>query len=230
MTTANELISQALGLLGIRSAGNPVGGAEAAIALERLNTMVDAWRINSLFAYATATVTGTLPANTTTRTVGPAAQLVTAPRPMRIEAGSKFTAGGIDYPILPVTQAEFELIGIKALASIGPEVVFYNPTLPTGLLSFYPQASAAVTLSLVVLQQVSEFADLTTDYTLAPGTRRALVFSLAEEAAADFEREVPPSVARTARNARRAVHIANHSVPQLMPEVQSGPLLRLLEG
>lgn len=230
MTTANELIGQALGLLGVRAAGNPVSGESAAMALERLNTLLDAWRVNSLFAHATQTITGTLPANTTTRTIGPAGQLVCAPRPMRIEQGSKFTAGGIDYPIRTVTQPEFELIGIKALASIGPEVVFYNPTMPAGQLSFYPQASASVTLSLVVLLQLTEFADLTTDYTLPPGYVRALAYSLAEECAPDFEREVPPSVARTARNSRRAIQIANNVVPQLMPGVQPGPLLRLLEG
>ena len=56
MTTANKIIAQALGLLGVRSSVDPVSGADAAIALERLNTMLDAWRTQSLFAYATQTV------------------------------------------------------------------------------------------------------------------------------------------------------------------------------
>ena len=78
MTTATKIIGQALGLLGIRSAADPVGGAEAAICRERLNTMLDAWRIQSLFAYATQKITATLPSNTASRTIGPAAQFATA--------------------------------------------------------------------------------------------------------------------------------------------------------
>lgn len=231
MTTANKIIGQALGLIGIRSSGNPVNGADSAIALERLNTMLDSWRTDSLYAYATATVTGTLPANTATRTIGPAAQLVTTYRPIRIEPGSKYTAGGIDYLIQPVTQAEYEAIGLKTVSSLGPDIVFFNPTLPTGLLSFYPRASADVTLSLIVLLQVSQFADLTTDYDLSPGYERALAYSLAEEVCPDFERDVPPTVARIARTSRRLIKRVNHHVPQLLSDCDSvSGLERILRG
>lgn len=216
MTTANQIIAQALGLIGIRSSTDPINGPDAAIALERLNTLLDAWRADSFYAYATQTITGTLPANTQTLTIGPVgADLVLDPRPIRIERGSKFTTGGIDYSIIPVTQAEYEDIGLKAVSSIGPGVLFYDPAVPEATISFFPRASAAVTLSLVCLLQVSEFADLTTDYDLAPGYRRALVYSLAEECAPDFEREAPPSVLRTASAARRLVRKTNLRVPQL---------------
>jgi hypothetical protein len=225
VTTANKIIAQALGLIGVRSSADPVSGADAAIALERLNTLLDAWRVQSLFAYATLTITGTLPPATATRTIGPTGQLVTTVRPMRVEAGSKYTVGGQDYPITPITQAEYEAILLKTVGAMGPDVVWFNPTLPDGLLSFYPLAGSGCTLSLVVLLQVSAFADLTTDYGLSPGYERALVFSLAEEVAPDFERDAPPVVVRNARNARRMIQRANHDVPQLV--VTSVPQSRL---
>ena len=215
MTTANKIIAQALGLLGVRSSVDPVSGADAAIALERLNTMLDAWRTQSLFAYATQTVAGTLPAGTATRTIGPAGQLIADPRPIRIEAGSRFTRDGQDYPIRPVSQAEYDAREDKGAAGTGPEVVAFNPMMPAGVLSFYPLADAPVALSMVVLLQISQFADLTTDYALSPGYERALVFSLAEEVAPDFERDVPPTVARIARSSRRLIQRVNHEVPQL---------------
>jgi hypothetical protein len=227
VTTANKIIGQALGLIGVRSSADPVSGADAAIALERLNTMLDAWRVVSLFAYATQTITGALPANTQTRTIGPTGDLAIAQRPIRIEAGSKYTVGGQDYPINPITQAQYEAIHLKTVGAMGPDVVFYNPTLPNGLLSFYPLAGADCTVSLVALLQVSQFADLTTDYGLAPGYERALVFSLAEEVSPDFERDAPPVVVRGARNARRMIQRANHDVPQLL--VENVPRSRLGE-
>ena len=154
-----------------------------------------------------------------------------SPRPIRLEAGSTYTSGGIDYQIESITQDEYESIGLKTTAGLGPDRVFYSPGFPTGLLSFYPLSSSSVTLSLVVLVQVSQFADLTTDYSLAPGYERALVFSLAEESGPDFEREVPPTVTRGAMNARRIIKRVNHTVPQLeMGEVHIGGLERFYRG
>jgi hypothetical protein len=216
VTTANQIIGQALGLLGVRSAADPVTGAEAAICLERLNTMLDAWKVQPLFSYATTKITGTLPSGVSSRTVGPTGADMTATRPVRLEAGCTYTdSSGIERVIERITQAAYEGIQDKEFASDGPEAVFYNPTLPNGVLYFWPRASASVSLSLVVQVQAAAFADLTTDYGLAPGYARAFAYSLAEEVAPDFEREVPASVSRTAFNARRLVQRGNHDVPQL---------------
>jgi hypothetical protein len=232
VTTANSIIRQALGKLGIAAPGQVVSPGDAQACLQSLNTMLDAWAVESLYAYATQTITGTLPASTATRTIGPTGQLVATPRPVRLEDGCFFTAGGIDYPITTVTEGEYNGIGLKDVASLGPRWVFYRPTLPNGLLSFFPLAAPAVTLSLVVQQQISAFATLTTNYTLPPGYERALVFSLSEEVAADYEREVPPTVTRNAAAARRLIKRTNHTVPQL--DVCGGPvrgrLERFLEG
>lgn len=230
MTTANELISQAAGLLGIRSAADPLDGTTAAIMLDRLNTMLDAWRLSGLNAYATAKVPGTLPASTATRTIGPTGQLVVDPRPIRLEDGCKFTLGGIDYPIEFIDEGSYERIEVKAIDTLGPTHAWYNPTLPNGVVTFWPRAQADVALSLVVLVQVGEFAALTTDVQFAPGYRRAIVFSLAEECATDFEREVPPSVVFSARNARRTMHRANHRLPQLQLGERMDPLAAFIAG
>jgi hypothetical protein len=215
MTTAAQLIRGALGKLGIVAPGEAVDAGDAAVCLLSLNTMLDGWAVENLYAYATATVTGTLPAGTGSRTIGPTGQLVAAPRPVRLEAGCFFTAGGIDYPIETVTQDEYNSIGLKAIDSLGPRWVFFNATLPNGVLLFHPRPAQAVTLSLVVQQRIAAFANLTTNYNLPPGYERALLYSLAEEVAADYEREVPPTVARTAAMARRAIKRTNNVVPQL---------------
>jgi hypothetical protein len=214
MTTANQIIGQALGLLGVRSSADAVPGSDAVIALERLNTLLDGWRAQSLFAYATQTITGTLPASTATRTIGPAGQLVASPRPTRIES-MFYTSGSTDYEVKPFTAEEYDRIPDKTITGLGPDFYYFNPGLAAGTLSFYPLASENVTLTIRLWLQVTAFADLTTDYTLSPGYLRALVYSLAEECGPDFEREAPPSVLRTAANARTLLKRVNHRVPQL---------------
>jgi hypothetical protein len=214
-TTANSIIRRALGHLGIVALGQTVKPGDAADCLIALNTMLDGWAVENLYAYATQTITGTLPANTQTRTIGPTGQLVATPRPVRLEDGCFFSVGGIDYPLDTINEAEFNSIGLKAVSSLGPRWVFYNPTLPNGVLHFHLRAAASVALSLVVQQRISSFASLTQQYTLPPGYERALVFSLAEEVAASYEREVPPTVARNAAMARRNIKRVNVVVPQL---------------
>lgn len=230
MTTANAIIRHALGLLRVRAAGESVGGDDAADALDALNAMLDAWRVENLFAVATQTISATLPANTQQLLVGPAQAVAIDPRPIRFEAGSTYRLDTLDYPLRAVTEAEFSAIALKNVASIGPDVFFYNPAFPIATLDFYPRAGSAVTLSLVALSQVASFADLTADYDLAPGYARAIAYSLAEELAPLFEAQPDAMVLRTGANARRLLKRNNHRVPVLttgdVGEARLGAFLR----
>lgn len=217
MATATQIIGGALGLLGIRAPGDDIDPDISAIVFDRLNTLLDAWRTQEFFAYTTQIVTGTLPANTQVLTIGPAMALAVTPRPVALEPSSFYTAGGIDYPLIPVTEAEFNHIALKSVAATGAKWMFYRPGAgATGTVSFWPLAGSSVALSIVCQLQVSEFSDYTADVVLPAGYRRALQFTLAEECAADFEREVPPTVARNARAARCDIKQNNFRVPQLV--------------
>lgn len=230
-TTANAIIRSALGKLGVVSPGESVKPGDAADCLRALNVMLDAWKVENLYAYATQTVDHPLASPALSLDIGPTGDIVVSERPVRIEPGSYYTAGGVDYPMEQISTAEFNMIGIKDLASLGPVLFDYNPTLPDGVLRFYPQASAAAELHLLLQVRVAAFAALATSYTLPPGYERALIFSLAEEVGADFEREIPPTVMRNAANARRFIKRANHSVPQLLVgEPIEGHLERFYRG
>ena len=216
MTTASVIIRQSLARIGVRAAGEDVGGDDAADALETLNTMIDAWRVENLFAVATSTIAATLPANTQQLNVGPAQTVAVDPRPIRFEDGSTYRIDGIDYPLRGVTEAEFADISFKAVSATGPDVFFYRPNFPIATIDFYPRASSSLSLSLIALVQVAEFADLTTtDYDLAPGYQRAIVLSLAEDLAPLFEAKLDVRLAAQAQNARRLLKRNNSHVPQL---------------
>ena len=215
MATANAIIRAALGKLGIVSPGESVKPNDAADCLLELNRLVDAWRLERLFAYATVTTDAAVAADVTSRTIGPTGQIVVTARPERFEAGCYYTAGGVDYPLEPITEAEYTAILTKQIETLGTVWFTYNPALPNGTLRFWPAFASAATLHLVTQQHFTAFANLTTDYGLPAGAERALMFTLAEEVAANFEREIPPTVARNAANARRLYKRGNHTVPQL---------------
>lgn len=215
MTTANAIIRSALGKLGIVGPGEPVKPADAESCLLSLNTLIDAWRIERLYAYDTQTTTYTTTAETQTLTIGPAGDIVVPSRPERFEQGCYLSFGSRDYDMTQVNEAEFNSVSYKAITAIGPVSFVYNPALPAGLLRFFPRIPAGAVLHLVAQVQISALDGLSTVYSLPAGYERALIFTLAEEVAADFEREVPPTVARNATNARRLLKRANHTVPNL---------------
>lgn len=227
MSTANRIIRMALARLGVVAPGEPVKPNDAADCLIELNAMLDAWRVDSLFAVSTSTITGALPGNTQTRTIGPTGQIVATPRPIRLEDGCFYTYQGLDYPLQVVTEAEFNGIQLKNVGGLGPTVVFYDPSFPVGTLKFYPLSSSGVDLSLVVLQQLAAFADLTTNYNLPPGYELCIALSLADSVATYFERELPVSAQRQGQNLRRMIKSVNLVVPQLDTVPASPPQGRL---
>lgn len=215
MATALTIISSAMAKLGILGPGEVVSAEDAELCRLRLNSLVDSWILETLLAYTTTETVFTLPANTASRTIG-ASQQISVTRPIRIEGQSFVRVSSIDYPLDPITEAEYNDFALKS-TSVGfvPEYCFLDGGYPTGNVFFYPVVGAAVEIHLVTMGQLSAFADTTTDYGLPPGYQRALEFNLAIEIAPDFEQAVSPMIIGAAANAKRLVKRANIMVPQL---------------
>lgn len=211
MTTATDIIGQALGLISVKDPVEAVSGTEAASCFLRLNGLLDSWRTESLAAYSVARVSASVSA--ATATIGPAGTFVIASRPVRIEVGSFFTAGGVDYPITPIGAQRYNEIPIKTNGGLGPNVVYCDEAWPTATLYFYPVPSSAVTVTLLVQTQIAAFANLTTDYSFPPGYARALAFDLALELAPEYQVQIPQTLLRRAEAAKRAITRVNTRVP-----------------
>lgn len=212
MTTALEIITGALEEIGVAEVGQAVEAEDAALCLRALNTLADAHLTEPLYAYATTTVSASLPAGTMSRTIG-ASQQFNCSRPVRLEPGCFVSVGGVDYPLSIIGEAEYNGISQKNIAGPWPSVVMYDAGSPTGNVYFWP--TGACTVNLMVQTQASQFADMSTDYTLPPGYKRLFKFCLAEEVASTYQRQVSALTARNAAQARLAVKRANFVVPQL---------------
>ncbi len=214
MTTANQLISDALFDLGVLGGAETVNGNDAMLGLRVLNRMLDAWRQQPHMATHSTWVQFTLPGNTQTRTIGPSGQVNVA-RPTELEIGSFVRYQGIDQPLTIATRDQYGAEDLKTLAGSWPSAVYYEPSAPIGTLYFWPLAGSSVDVFLAVRSQLSKFADLTTDYTLPDGYEAAIVPSLAERLARPFERVASPDLKLEAANARRALKRTNAKVPEL---------------
>ncbi len=215
MTTATEIIRAALGNLGIVAPGEAVKANDAEDCLAMLNDILDGWKVERLYAYCTQAITYITPGETQTLTIGDGGQINIPERPERFEAGCFYRLSGIDYPLTSVNEAEYNAVPVKDVTALGEVCFWYEPTLPLGSIKFYPRLVSNAQISLIAQQRMSAFADLTTDYTLPAGAKRALIFTLTEEAAPRYEREIPPTVAKNAANARRVFKRGNLTVPQL---------------
>lgn len=230
MTTATEIISEALGAIGMLNAGETASAEDALTCLNILNTMIDAWNLPSLTQYTTQDATATLTAGDDDLTIGPA-QEISVTRPARIELGSYVRSGGIDYPLTGLNEAEYNRISLKDVGGHVPRFFYYDVGALTGTIYYWPVPSTSCVVHHPVATQFSAFADLVTSYNFPQGYKRAMVFNLALEIAPHFEQPPAVWIDSAARKALRLVKRANHTVPQLdMGDSEPGVLEGFYSG
>ena len=210
MTTALQIVNRAAEILGYKDPDETLSGNDGNNFLGVLNDLVDAWNTQRMFIVAVVetvqSVSG-LPI-----TIG-SGGTINVTRPVRMEDGAYIRLSGSDYPIHWVSRAEYDNIVVKSTAGNIACYGYYEPALPLGKIYLWPYPSSAVELHLQLQTQLTQFADLATDYTLAPGYKRALEYSLAEELAPG-RRELSQKAQQIAATARKAIRRTNVEIPQ----------------
>lgn len=106
-----------------------------------------------------------------------------SPRPVRINSAFvrvvTSITGTLDYPVAILSSEEYELIGIKTLAGPWPRAVYYQPSLPLGILNYWPNPSACE-MHLMCDMLLNRFLNLTQTITMQPGAIMAMRWNLAE--------------------------------------------------
>lgn len=217
MTTALTIINRAYSLLGYKAAGEALSGEDATYALDALNSMIDSWNTQRLFIVSVEPVVGTV--SSISADVGPGLTFDTV-RPVSAENGAFSRVDGVDYQIEWIDRETYASISLKTVTSSFPQYGFYDNSLPNGVVYFYPVPTGPIEIHIPFQVQLSAFADVTTEYTLAPGYQLALEYSLAEELAPGIK-PIDALMARKAMNARRAIRRSNVEVPLLNPMPQN---------
>lgn len=214
MTTANEIIAESLGAIGMLNAGETASAEDSLLCLSVLNTMIDAWNLPSLTQYTTQDATATLGSGVGSLTIGPS-MTIAVTRPTRIELGSYVRSEGIDYPMSGLNEAEYNRISLKSVNGHVPRFFFYDAGTLTGTIYYWPVPNLACVVHHPVATQFEAFADLVTSYNFPQGYKRAMVFNLALEIAPHFEQPPAPWIESAAKKSLRLVKKANYQVPEL---------------
>lgn len=182
MTTASDIIQDALEQLGIYGPGETMTAADSARGIAVLNIMINNWTAENIFVYSTTPLTATITSSAATYTVGQnGSPSVLANRPNRVDYGpgvASVTVSGTIYPVNIVSAVEFQALQGYAPPSGIPDTLWYNPTYPNGTLNVLPTPNSTGSLSFSAWYALTSFSTLTQDYTFSQGALEALRDSL----------------------------------------------------
>lgn len=107
-----------------------------------------------------------------------------AKRPLRINSAivrvTTSVAGSLDYPVAVVNLEDYELIGIKTLTGPWPRCVYYQPSMPLGVLNYWPNPNQVTEMHLFCDAVLNNFLSTTETVILPQGYNLAIRFGLAE--------------------------------------------------
>lgn len=213
MTTALDIIKRSMRLLGVYSIGEDLTADEAQDGLTALNALMGSLANSSLLVYARSEDSVPFAGGSASATVGPTGARVTT-RPVSVLEETYLSYGGVSYPLDLLTLEQYNSIADKAATGL-PQGLYVQMGMPDITLTLYPVPDAAMTVKLWSTKQITSFPALTTDAILPPGYVRMLAYMLAEDMAAEFQREPTPTVVRIANASRRALKRTNTEVPIL---------------
>jgi hypothetical protein len=203
MSTALDIITDALQEIGVVDAGGTVAPEDAAFCLKRLNQILQTWA-NSRLTFPVLTKISVPMTTAMTYAIGPTGG---ATRPVKVVSAVLRDSDGQDSPVDILNAAEWSAIYQKT--SGGPTTaVWYQATNTDGTLNVYPQ-SAGYTLILDAQTLLTSFASTATAVTLPEGYETALMLALVDSIAGAYRQPVSADQRRRLAGAMSAVKRTN---------------------
>ena len=206
MSTALDIITDALRELGVTGIGQTVSAEDAQVGLRKLNQLLQRWSNMRLFFPTLATISVPLDGSES-YSIGPSGD-VTALRPLTINGCTAIDAANIKSEVKVITREEWDAMTLTVVSGGIPEAVWYDAQNTNGVLYVYPQATN-YTLTLECQVLLSGPVALTTVMDLPEGYESALSLTLADDLAATFGMQTSPDTRRRALGAVRAVKRTN---------------------
>lgn len=184
MTTALDIITDALQWINVYAPGETIPDPDAERCLSKLNDMIDGWSNESLITYAYLQQSGVLIPGQQTYTIGTGGNF-NVPRPLRILRGPGaayvLDPNSNKYEMNVVEQPEWNMIGNSGptVQSNFPDTLFYDPQYPLGNMNFFPYPTIGYTAYWFSWLPLTDFASLTSVFALPPGYKDAMQTNLA---------------------------------------------------
>lgn len=210
MANARSIINKACRKLHVLGRGQTLSADQVSNALETLNDMLGTLSMDSDYIFNN--VRESFPLNgATSYTIGSGGDFNTT-RPVVINA-MFVRIGSTDYTLSQINVPDYADIGFKAIQGI-PEAFYYENNTPLSRIFLYP-VPVSGDVHIYSLKALTEFADLTTDYSLPEGAVEMLVYNLAVRLAPEYEMDVPVAVGRMAKQTLENMQVYNkrHNYP-----------------
>ncbi len=196
MPTVRAIAADALMEIGALGQGETMSAADAALALSRVQSMIDGWAADRLTLSVQSALSIPWPSATSTQTIGPGGDIV-AQRPVWINQMNYVIPGSspaVESYMAPLDEDQYSQLTIKALPSALPQQYFYQTSIDTvlGTLFLWPQPTQNITLMLYAPQAVGVPASLDSILMGPPGYQQAFMYQLALRLCTPFARQVPP--------------------------------------
>lgn len=181
-------------------------------ALDRLNDLIDAWKIEGLTVYAFARTLWTL-TTAASYTVGTSGTIA-VDHPAN---ASLLHFALVDNSVTPAferwmrnyTESEYRAIPNKAQTATYPYGFYYSPTAPLGTLTPYPIPTGGSLQGAIYAPAPAVEVGLSDVIALPPGYRRFYRDNLAVELAPDFDMLPSPALMQSAMDSKASVKRSN---------------------
>ena len=187
--TAQDLIRSALVMTGALAQGESPSAADAADAFTRLNRMISGWKNQRLTCFVVEENVYNLVSTQQEYTIGPGGDFNQF-RPPFLEYCDLIlsnTSPATSIKLTIITVKDWSYQSVKAQTSTQPTQVYYYTQWPSsgltagmGKLVFWPVPLNVNAVRLYCPKPITEFADLSTDYSFPDGYEDALEYNLAK--------------------------------------------------
>jgi len=135
-------------------------------------------------------------------------------RPLRVNSAIvrivNSATGTLDYPCAVLSYEEYQDIGIKTLPGPWPRAVYYQPTMPVGTFSFWPNPSQGE-MHLYCDTVLNNFVTLYDTVTLPQGYQSLMHWGLADLLMPEFGKKDPEQIQMVRMNLARARRVVERT-------------------
>jgi hypothetical protein len=148
--TRDDIISNALQLLGVLGSGETPTASDVTFCSNALNRMTKAWQAQGIHLWKETTATITI--------VADQYQYSVSPRPLNIENCRYHYASGLERKMKKLGRSEYDAIPTKTTSEGASTCFYYSPQLTTGQLYVWPVPQDTTdTLVITYMASIEDF-------------------------------------------------------------------------
>jgi hypothetical protein len=204
MTTALDLITDAMEEAGILTKTESPSDEEVQTGLNRLNRLISSWSNTTNLVFERVTESFPLTTLDTTYTIGSGGDFNTV-RPTKI-IQAHIQDNNITYNLEVVTDRIYQSVTYKTIGGL-PELLNYTNEYPLATINIYPAPSTTYTLFLTSEKPLTSYATINTTVDLPSGWEDALTYNLAVRLCPVYGQPVDPELKALARETKAMISL-----------------------